>query len=102
MVSVPSIGLVGRRDSVENGILIPGSEGAYKNGLGKGMSVYHSSNHHNYSAEVERRLNSIESDYRSGLLSKDDARLEIRKEQMSLKRDIWSGNVPKNCKGRLN
>lgn len=96
------VGLSGRRDSVENGILIPGSEDAYKNGLGKGMNVYHSSKHDIYSAEVEEHLKSIENDYRTGILSKNDAKLAIQKEQMSLKRDIWSGNVPKDCKGRLN
>ncbi|WP_198532208.1 RHS repeat domain-containing protein, partial [Salinivibrio sp. ML290] len=96
------VGLSGRRDSVENGILIPGSEKAYKNGTGKGVSVYHSSNHNNYSSEVERRIGEIERDYRAGLISKDEARIDIRKEQMQLRRDIWSGNVSKNCKGRLN
>ena len=95
------IGLVGRRDSVENGILIPGSEKAYKDGLGKGISVYHSSNHNQYSSIVRDRISEIKEDFYDGNIAKSEARLEVRKLQMELKRDIWSGNVPKNCKGRL-
>ncbi|WP_256611777.1 RHS repeat-associated core domain-containing protein [Vibrio ostreae] len=96
------IGIGSRRDSVENGILVPGSEKAYKDRLGKGMSVYHSSSHNNYSSDVDRRIEDIRHDYNSGIISKSETRLEVRKLQMELKRDIWSGNVSKNCKGRLN
>ncbi len=96
------IGLAGRRDSVENGIFIPGSEPAFNKGVGKGMPVFHSSNHPNYSGDVDRRISAIRDDYHDGFLSKDEARIAVRKEQMQLKRDIWSGNVSKNCKQRLN
>nr|WP_257620233.1 RHS repeat-associated core domain-containing protein [Aeromonas hydrophila] len=95
------IGLGGRRDSIENGIFIPGSESAFKNDVGKGMPVFHSSKHDTYSKDVNNRITTIRDEYKAGVLSKDEARIAVRKEQMQLKREIWSGNVSKNCKGRL-
>ncbi|MFY3328331.1 RHS repeat domain-containing protein [Vibrio fluvialis] len=97
-----AIGIGGRRDSVENGIFIPGSESAFKDGVLKDMPVYHSSNHNNYSALVAQDISDISNEHAAGNMTDRQARDAVRKVQMDYKNRIWSGDVPKDCKGRLN
>ena len=84
------IGLQGHRDRASNGLLIPGSRSAYLDGVGKGMRVYHSSSHPNYSDMVRQRLNAIE----QSQMSDKDKKRAVRKLQIELRRRIWAGNVP--------
>ncbi|WP_085364563.1 RHS repeat-associated core domain-containing protein [Neisseria zoodegmatis] len=97
-----SIGLQDQRDRASNGLLIPGSRAAYLDGAGKGMRVYHSSNHPNYSDMVRQRLNAIE----QSKMSDKDKRRAVRKLQIELRRRIWAGNVPHltcgNQRNRMN
>ncbi|CAM3558349.1 hypothetical protein XNC1_3463 [Xenorhabdus nematophila ATCC 19061] len=96
------IGIGGRMNSVENGIHIPGSKKAMQDDVGKGMKVFHSSNHNTYSGEVREAIDVIKEDYRNKKINDRQARDEIRKLQMKMKNRIWSGNVPTNACRRLN
>ncbi|WP_051616352.1 RHS repeat-associated core domain-containing protein [Lonsdalea quercina] len=96
-----SIGMGGSRDSVGNGIHIPGSQAAYKEGLGKGMAVFHSSKHDNYSNIVSDEISLIKDRYNAKELTAKEARIEVKKLQMDLKRRLWSGDVPKTKCGRV-
>ena len=101
-VFLNEIGMGGMRDTVGNGIHIPGGKSAYDNGLGKGIGVYHSSKHDNYSTDVDTRLKAIQFGYDNGNLTEKEARLAVKKEQIMLKNEIWSGDVSKCPKGRMN
>ena len=92
-----SIGMGSDRDKLTNGLLIPGSESAYKDGVGKGNQAYHSSNHNDYTNSVRRDLDQIK---RQNLSSRQ-SRLKVKRLQMRLRREIWSGLRPMNRKGRL-
>ena len=94
------IGLQGHRDRASNGLLIPGSRAAYLDGVGKGMRVYHSSSHPNYSDMVRQRLDAIE---RSQMSDKEKKKA-VRKLQIELRRRIWAGNVPQvtTCNSQKN
>lgn len=96
-----SIGMGGSRDSVGNGIHIPGSQAAYKEGLGKGMAVFHSSKHDNYSGIVSDEISLIKDRFNAKELTAKEARIEVKKLQMDLKRRLWSGDVPKTKCGRV-
>ncbi|CDH28322.1 hypothetical protein XBJ2_1790002 [Xenorhabdus bovienii str. Jollieti] len=89
-------------NSVENGIHIPGSKKAMQDDVGKGMKVFHSSNHNTYSGEVRQSIEEIKRRHDAGNLSDRQARDEIRKLQMKMKNKIWSGDVPSNPCKRLN
>ncbi|WP_170974377.1 AHH domain-containing protein, partial [Citrobacter sp. wls619] len=95
------IGMNGMRDTVGNGILMPGSQTGFLNGDGKGMAVYHSSRHDYYSLEVDDLINDIKREFYGGNISKDDARRSVKKLQMKLKQKIWSGDVPQTCCKRI-
>ncbi|MGL5386762.1 MAG: AHH domain-containing protein [Serratia sp. (in: enterobacteria)] len=96
-----SIGMGGSRDSVGNGIHIPGSQAAYKEGLGKGMAVFHRSKHDNYSGIVSDEISLIKDRFNAKELTAKEARIEVKKLQMDLKRRLWSGDVPKTKCGRV-
>lgn len=66
------------------------------------MPVYHSSNHNNYSALVAQDISDISNEHAAGNMTDRQARDAVRKVQMDYKNRIWSGDVPKDCKGRLN
>ncbi|GAB7261778.1 hypothetical protein [Dickeya ananatis] len=85
-----------------NGIHTPESKAAMDADLGKGMSIFHSSNHNNYSEDVRRRLSSIQTLYGNKLLDEKGARDAIRKAQIDMKNKIWHGDVTKNKCGRMN
>ncbi|WP_251936724.1 RHS repeat-associated core domain-containing protein [Streptococcus sp. Marseille-Q0941] len=94
------IGLQGHRDRASNGLLIPGSRAAYLDGVGKGMRVYHSSSHPNYSDMVRQRLDAIE----QSQMSDKEKKKAVRKLQIELRRRIWAGNVPQvtTCNSQKN
>ena len=94
------IGLQGHRDRASNGLLIPGSRAAYLDGVGKGMRVYHSSSHPNYSDMVRQRLDAIE----RLQMSDKEKKKAVRKLQIELRRRIWAGNVPQvtTCNSQKN
>ncbi|MBD2794060.1 RHS repeat-associated core domain-containing protein, partial [Xenorhabdus szentirmaii] len=100
------IGIGGRMNSVENGIHIPGSKKAMKDDVGKGMKVFHSSNHNTYSGQVDNKIAAIKAAYEhqdeKQRITAREARDRIRKVQMEMKNRIWSGNVPTNTCKRLN
>nr|WP_227469969.1 AHH domain-containing protein [Dickeya zeae] len=96
------IGMGGQMNSAFNGIHVPGSETAMKADVGKGMDVFHSSNHNNYSDEVRQRMSSIEKSYENGRLDEKGARDSIRKLQIDMKNKIWRGDVSKTKCGRMN
>ncbi|MDC9623801.1 PAAR domain-containing protein [Xenorhabdus sp. XENO-7] len=96
------IGIGGRMNSAENGIHIPGSKKAMQDDVGKGMKVFHSSNHNTYSGEVREAIDVIKEDHKNKKLTDRQARDEIRKLQMKMKNRIWSSNVPTNACRRLN
>lgn len=72
--------LDGRRDSIEDGVFIPGGESAFKNYVGKGMPIFHSSKHDPYSKDVNYRIATIRDEYKAGVLSKDESRIAVKKE----------------------
>ncbi|MBD2801324.1 PAAR domain-containing protein [Xenorhabdus sp. M] len=96
------IGIGGRMNSVENGIHIPGSKKAMEDDAGKGMKVFHSSNHNTYSGEVRQSIEEIKRRHGAGNLSDRQARDEIRRLQMKMKNKIWSGDVTTTPCKRLN
>ncbi|MEX2951070.1 AHH domain-containing protein [Serratia fonticola] len=96
-----SIGMGGSRDSVGNCIHIPGSQAAYKEGLGKGMAAFHSSKHDNYSNIISDETSLIKDRFNAKELTAKEAIIEVKKLQMDLKRRLWSGDVPKTKCGRV-
>ena len=108
------IGMGGMRDTVGNGIHLPGSKAAVKDDVGHGIKIHHSSNHPAYSQDVRDRLGIIRANYESGNISAKEARLQVKRLQMQLKRELASarpnndpvrrnsnGDRIINCKGRL-
>ncbi|MCC8376683.1 hypothetical protein CKY10_23125 [Photorhabdus sp. HUG-39] len=61
--------------------------------IGKGMKVFHRSNHNNYSDEVRGRIRDIRNQYSNNSINEREARDAIRKLQMDIKNKIWSGQV---------
>ncbi|MEB6511223.1 hypothetical protein MXM72_03775 [Enterobacter roggenkampii] len=54
------IGIGKDMNSAFNGINFPGSASAMKQDAGKGMDIFHSSNHHNCSDILRRRIARVE------------------------------------------
>ncbi|WP_211006624.1 RHS repeat-associated core domain-containing protein, partial [Pectobacterium versatile] len=99
------IGMGDKMNSVFNGIHVPGSKAAMDADLGKGMGVFHSSNHNNYSEDVRRELENIKSRFSDKELdakSARDARDAVRKLQIDMKNKIWRGDVTQTKCGRMN
>ncbi|MCW7764648.1 AHH domain-containing protein [Photorhabdus luminescens] len=96
------IGIGRQMNSASNGIHIPGSESAMKADVGKGMKVFHSSNHNIYSEEVRQRIDVVRADYEDKNITEREARDAIRKIQMDMKNKIWSENSSTTKCGRLN
>uniref|UniRef100_UPI00359C66F6 AHH domain-containing protein n=1 Tax=Dickeya zeae TaxID=204042 RepID=UPI00359C66F6 len=96
------IGMGGQMNSAFNGIHVPGSETAMKADVGKGMDVFHSSNHNNYSNAVRDELSYIKDQHGMGELNDKEARDAVRKLQIDMKNKIWRGDVSKTKCGRMN
>ncbi|MDO6621187.1 AHH domain-containing protein [Shewanella sp. 6_MG-2023] len=92
------IGMGGRKNKPENGILLPNSAAGVTPG---GPKAYHSGSHSNYSEEVNGRLNKIQDDFYDGKYDKRQARDAVRKEQMKLKNGLFNGDFSNGC-GRVN
>ncbi|MCT8354672.1 AHH domain-containing protein [Photorhabdus kayaii] len=101
-VFLDKIGIGRQMNSASNGIHIPGSESAMKADVGKGMKVFHSSNHNNYSDEVRGKIRDIRNQYSNNSINEREARDAIRKLQMDMKNKIWSGQVSTTKCGRVN
>ena len=97
-----NIGIGKDMNSAFNGIHIPGSASAMKQGAGKGMDVFHSSNHHNYSDIVRQRIARVQDRYNAGILDAKGARLSIRRIQIDMKNQIWMGHIPTTKCRRMN
>lgn len=82
------IGMSDKMNSVFNGIHILGSKAAMDADLGKGMNVFHSSNHNNYSDDVRQRLSNIKTLYKNKRLNEKSARDAVRKVQIDMKNKI--------------
>ncbi|WP_085653854.1 RHS repeat-associated core domain-containing protein, partial [Lonsdalea britannica] len=96
------IGMGDKMNSAFNGIHVPGSQSAMAADVGKGMNVFHSSNHNAYSNDVRRELSNIKSRYDAGDLDARGARDSVRKLQIDMKNKVWRGDVSKTKCGRMN
>ena len=96
------IGIGGEMNKAPNGIHIPGSKSAMHADKGKGINTYHSSKHTAYSDEVSRRIELIKRDHTNNVISDRQARDAIRKLQMDLKNEIWSGSIQTTRCKRMN
>ncbi|MDO6621184.1 AHH domain-containing protein, partial [Shewanella sp. 6_MG-2023] len=92
------IGMGGRKNKPENGILLPNSAAGIVPG---GAQTYHRGPHDNYSKNVDGRLQDIKNDFDDGVYDKRQARDAVRKEQMTLKNGLFNGDFSNGC-GRVN
>jgi RHS repeat-associated protein len=88
------IGVRGR-DSARNGIFLPNSDAL---GNQHSFERYHLGSHSKYSANVSRQLASIETDYRGGMLSKQQAKQEVELLQHSLRNKLSTRTTGTGCK----
>ncbi|WP_407695882.1 RHS repeat-associated core domain-containing protein [Shewanella sedimentimangrovi] len=91
------IGIGDRKNSPENGLLMPDNA---QDAEANGSKAHHRGSHKDYSADVRNELAKIEDQYKNGKYSKRQARDAVRKLQMRLKNDIWNGKYSDSC-GRL-
>lgn len=93
------IGLSGQRDTASNGLLMSDSR---KTAISHGSKLYHSSRHRAYTAMVDAKINKIEHRFNSGEITKDEAVMQVRSLQKSLRRKINRGTIKeKSTYGRL-
>ncbi len=96
------IGIGKDMNSAFNGIHVPGSASAMKADVGKGMEVFHSSNHHKYSDIVRQRIANIQDRYNAGRINAKQARIAVRRIQIDMKNKIWMRHIPTTKCRRMN
>jgi RHS repeat-associated protein len=88
------IGVRGR-DNARNGLFLPNSEAL---GNSHGFEYYHSGSHATYSGNVTRSIGRIETDLRSGRITKIEAKQRIESLQHSLRSSLNGRTAGTGCK----